>query len=232
MNAVTFCIAGMILYGIICARNVREIYQNLRVERIQRSIISSLAAVVEERDENTGDHIQRTENYVEQLLLRMRKYARYSGLTEDYCSNVAFAAPMHDIGKIRIPDAILNKPGKLTKEEFEIMKRHAAFGGDIIRKTMSDVEEKEYCDIAYNIARYHHERYDGTGYPDGLKGEKIPLEARVMALADVYDALVSERVYKKAFSEEEARKIIMEGSGTQFDSNLVPLFLECVKADE
>jgi response regulator RpfG family c-di-GMP phosphodiesterase len=188
--------------------------------------------VVEERDENTGDHIQRTENYVEQLLLRMRKHARYSGLTEDYCSNVALAAPMHDIGKIKIPDAILNKPGKLTKEEFEIMKRHAAFGGDIIRKTMSDVEEKEYCDIAYNIAHYHHERYDSTGYPDGLRGEEIPLEARVMALADVYDALVSERVYKKAFSEEEARNIIMEGSGTQFDPNLVPLFLECVKADE
>ena len=228
MNAVTFCIAGMIVYGIICARNVREIYQNLRVERIQRSIISSLAAVVEERDENTGNHIQRTESYVEQLLLRMRKHAGYSGLTEDYCSNVALAAPMHDIGKIRIPDAILNKPGKLTKEEFEIMKRHAAFGGDIIRKTMSDVEEGEYCDIAYNIARYHHERYDGTGYPDGLNGEDIPLEARVMALADVYDALVSERVYKKAFSGEEARNIILEGSGTQFDPNLVPLFLECV----
>ena len=166
---------------------------------------------------------------MEQLLLRMRKHAGYSGLTENYCSNVALAAPMHDIGKIRIPDAILNKPGKLTKEEFEIMKRHAAFGGDIIRKTMSDVEEREYCDIAYNIARYHHERYDGTGYPDGLIGDEIPLEARVMALADVYDALVSDRVYKKAFSGEEARNIIMESSGTQFDPNLVPLFLECVK---
>ena len=228
MNALTFCIAGMIVYGIICARNVREIYQNLRVERIQRRIISSLAAVVEERDENTGNHIQRTENYVGRLLLRMKSHDDYSGLTENYCSNVVLAAPMHDIGKIRIPDAILNKPGKLTKEEFEIMKRHAAFGGDIIRKTMSDVEEGEYCDIAYNIARYHHERWDGTGYPDGLSGEDIPLEARVMALADVYDALVSERVYKKAFSVEEARNIILEGSGTQFDPNLVPLFLECV----
>jgi hypothetical protein len=230
MNAVTFCIAGMIVYGIICARNVREIYQNLRVERIQRSIISSLAAVVEERDENTGNHIQRTENYVEQLLLRMRRHDDYSGLTENYCSNVVLAAPMHDIGKIKIPDAILNKPGKLTKEEFEIMKRHAAFGGDIIRRTMSGVEEQDYCDVAYNIARHHHERYDGTGYPDGLKREAIPLEARVMALADVYDALISERVYKKAFSVEEARRIITESSGTQFDPKLVPLFLECVEA--
>ena len=230
MNAVTFCIAGMVLYGIVCARNVREIYQSLRVERIQQSIISSLAAVVEERDENTGDHIQRTERYVEMLLLRMRRHPGYSGLTDNYCSNVVLAAPMHDIGKIKIPDAILNKPGKLTKEEFEIMKHHAAFGGDIIRKTMSDVEEQEYCDIAFNIARHHHERFDGTGYPDGLKGEEIPLEARIMALADVYDALISERVYKKAFSKEEAKRIIMEGSGTQFDPSLVPLFLECVES--
>ena len=228
MNSVTFCLVGMVLYGIICARNVREIHQSLRVERIQQSIISSLAAVVEERDENTGDHIQRTEHYVEMLLQRMRRQARYYGLTDNYCSNVILAAPMHDIGKIRIPDAILNKPGKLTEEEFEIMKLHAGYGGDIIRKTMSDVEEKEYCDIAYNIARHHHERFDGKGYPDGLAGEEIPLEARVMALADVYDALVSDRVYKKALSGEVAKKIIMEGSGTQFDPELVPLFLECV----
>ena len=105
----------------------------------------------------------------------------------------------------------------------EIQKDVCARIGDLIE------EEKEYCDIAYNIARHHHERYDGTGYPDGLKGEEIPLEARIMALADVYDALVSERVYKKAFSGEEARKIMEEGSGTQFDPKLVPLFLECVK---
>jgi hypothetical protein len=228
MNAVTFCAAGMVLYGIICGRNVREIYQSLRVEHIQQSIISSLAAVVEERDEDTGDHIQRTEHYVEKLLQRMRTQPGFSGLTADYCSNVTFAAPMHDIGKIKIPDAILNKPGKLTEEEFEIMKRHAVFGGDIIRKTMDDVEEQAYCDIAFNIARYHHERFDGTGYPDGLKGAEIPLEARIMALADVYDALISERVYKPAYSREEARRIMMEGSGTQFDPTLVPLFLECV----
>ncbi len=229
MNAITFCVAGMVLYGIICARNVREIHQSLRVENIQRSIISSLAAVVEERDEHTGDHIQRTERYVASLLQRMKKQPRYASLSETYCRNVILAAPMHDIGKIRIPDAILNKPGKLTEEEYEIMKRHAALGGDIIRKTMSDVEEKEYCDIAYNIARYHHEHYNGTGYPDGLKGEEIPLEARIMALADVYDALVSERVYKKAFPKEESMRIISESSGVQFDPDLVPLFLECIK---
>lgn len=229
MNAVTFCAVGMVLYGIICVRNVREIHQSLRVEKIQRGIISSLAAVVEERDENTGDHIGRTESYVELLLAKMKKSGEYPLLTKEFCDNVSLAAPMHDIGKIRIPDTILNKPGRLTAEEFEIMKTHSSYGGEIIRKTMSDIEEKAYCDIAYNIARYHHERYDGTGYPDGLAGEDIPLEARIMALADVYDALVSERVYKKAFPKEEAKKIILEGSGTHFDPKLVPLFLECVE---
>ena len=229
LNAVTFCVVGMVLYGVICARNVRELYQSLRVERMQKSIISSLSAIVEERDEGTGDHIRRTENYVEKLLRRMRAHSRYAELTKDFCNYVILAAPMHDVGKIRIPDAILNKPGKLTPEEFEIIKTHSAHGAEIVRKTMSDVEEQAYCDVAYNIARYHHERYDGTGYPDGLKGEEIPLEARIMALADVYDALVSERVYKKAFSKSEARRIILEGSGTQFDPELVPLFLDCLK---
>ena len=229
LNAVTFSVVGMVLYGVICARNIREMYQSVRVEKIQRSIITSLAAVVEERDESTGYHIQRTEDYVGKLLKKMKNDPAFSALTKDYCNNVVLAAPMHDIGKIKISDTILNKPGKLTPEEFAIMKKHSAYGGEIIRKTISDVEEKDYCDIAYNIARFHHERYDGTGYPDGLKGEDIPLEARVMALADVYDALVSERCYKKAFTKEEAIKIIKEGSGTQFDPNLVPMFLECVK---
>jgi HD-GYP domain-containing protein (c-di-GMP phosphodiesterase class II) len=165
---------------------------------------------------------------VEKLLIKMKANDNYSSLTKEYCSNTAMAAAMHDIGKIKIPDSILNKPGRLTEEEYAIMKKHSAYGAEIIQKTMNDVEERDYITIAYNIARYHHERYDGKGYPDGLKGEDIPLEARIMALADVYDALISERVYKKAFSEEKAREIILEGSGTQFDPNLVPLFLECV----
>ena len=231
MNGATFFFVGMVLYSIICTRNIREVYhyQSVRVERLQQHIISSLAAVVEERDNSTGDHILRTGDYVEKLLSRMKKLPEYSSLTKNYCENIVLAAPMHDIGKIKIPDAILNKPAKLTPEEYEIIKKHSDYGGEIIRKTIGNIEEQEYCDIAYNIARYHHERFDGTGYPDGLKGEEIPLEARIMALADVYDALVSERVYKKAFSKEEAISIIQEGAGTQFDPGLVPLFLECVK---
>ncbi|MBQ9413262.1 MAG: HD domain-containing protein [Oscillospiraceae bacterium] len=229
MNAVSFCVIGMVVYGIICARNIRELYQSAHVERIQRSIISSLAEIVEERDENTGGHILRTERYVEKLLLRMRESPDFSELTDAWCGNVVLASLTHDIGKIRVPDAILNKPGKLTDDEYGIIKKHTVFGGDIIRRTMTDVEEQEFCDIAYNIARHHHERYDGRGYPDGLRGEDIPLEARIMALADVYDALVSQRVYKKPLSRKEAARIIRAGSGTQFDPKLVPLFLACVK---
>lgn len=227
-NIAAFSVVGMVLYGVMCTRNIRELYQGSRIEKIQKSIITSLATVLEERDEETGGHIMRCEAYVEKLLERMREQSRYSYLTDDYCSNVVLAAAMHDIGKIKIPDHILNKPGRLTKEEFEVMKKHSEFGAEIIQRTMYDIEEEEYCKIAFNIARYHHERYDGKGYPTGLKGEDIPLEARIMALADVYDALISPRVYKEPYSEEKAKEIILEGSGTQFDPALVPLFLECV----
>ena len=227
-DTVSFSLVAMGLYAVICTRNVKELYQNMRIEKIQNSVISSLATVVEERDENTGGHIMRCEIYVEKLLDRMKSEGSYLQLTKEYRSYIAMAAAMHDIGKIKIPDRILNKPGRLTDEEYDIMKKHSIYGAEIIRKTMGDIEETDYITVAYNIARYHHERYDGKGYPDGLKGEDIPLEARVMALADVYDALISERVYKKAFSVEKAKEIILDGSGTQFDPCLVPLFLECV----
>ena len=229
-DTVSFSLVAMGLYAVICTRNVKELYQNMRIEKIQNSVISSLATVVEERDENTGGHIMRCEIYVEKLLDRMKSEGSYLQLTKEYRSYIAMAAAMHDIGKIKIPDRILNKPGRLTDEEYDIMKKHSIYGAEIIRKTMGDIEETDYITVAYNIARYHHERYDGKGYPDGLKGEDIPLEARVMALADVYDALISERVYKKAFSVEKAREIILDGSGTQFDPCLVPLFLECVRS--
>ena len=228
LNATTFCVVGMILYSVICIRNVRELHQGLRVEHIQKSVISSLATVVEERDENTGSHITRTEVYVTGLIARMRQHEKYADISDEFFNNVILAAPMHDIGKIHIPDAILNKPGRLTPEEFEIMKQHTVYGAEIIRKTLRDVEDESYYRIARNIAKSHHERYDGTGYPDGIRGEDIPLEARIMALADVYDALVSERVYKKPFSKADSRKIIEEGCGTQFDPVLAKLFLQAI----
>jgi len=226
LNIGTFFIIGMVLYGVICVRNVREISQSVRVEKIQQSVISSLATVVEERDENTGDHIQRTSDYVRLLAGAMKQDGKYARVSAEFLKNVLLAAPMHDLGKIRIPDAILNKPGRLTDEEYAVMKQHAAFGAEIIQKTLRGIEEEDYYTVAHNVARHHHERWDGKGYPDGLAGESIPLEARMMALADVYDALVSERVYKKAFSREKACAILREGAGTQFDPELTRLFLK------
>ena len=226
LNVGTFFIIGMVLYGVICVRNVREISQSLRVEKIQQSVISSLATVVEERDENTGEHIQRTSEYVRMLSDAMKADSRYVSVSAEFLNNVQLAAPLHDMGKIRIPDAILNKPGRLTDEEYAVMKRHSAYGAEIIEKTLRVIEEEDYYNVAKNIARHHHERWDGKGYPDGLKGGEIPLEARIMALADVYDALVSKRVYKEAFSKEKACEILREGAGTQFDPDLTRLFLK------
>ena len=226
LNVGTFFIIGMVLYGVICVRNVREISQSLRVEKIQQSVISSLATVVEERDENTGEHIQRTSEYVRMLSDAMKADSRYVSVSAEFLNNVQLAAPLHDMGKIRIPDAILNKPGRLTDEEYAVIKRHSAYGAEIIEKTLQVIEEEDYYNVAKNIARHHHERWDGKGYPDGLKGGEIPLEARIMALADVYDALVSKRVYKEAFSKEKACEILREGAGTQFDPDLTRLFLK------
>ena len=226
LNVGTFFIIGMVLYGVICVRNVREISQSLRVEKIQQSVISSLATVVEERDENTGEHIQRTTEYVRMLSDAMKADSRYVSVSAEFLNNVQLAAPLHDMGKIRIPDAILNKPGRLTDEEYAVMKRHSAYGAEIIEKTLQVIEEEDYYNVAKNIARHHHERWDGKGYPDGLKGGEIPLEARIMALADVYDALLSKRMYKEAFSKEKACEILREGAGTQFDPDLTRLFLK------
>ena len=231
MNVATFCVVGMVLYGIICSRNIREIYQSVRIEKIQQGVITSLATVVEERDESTGNHIQRTSYYVEKIVEQMKKDSKYNYLTEEYYKNLILSAPMHDIGKIKIPDQILNKPGRLTEEEFEIMKKHTEYGGRIILQTINNVEEKEYCDIAYNVACYHHENYNGSGYPKGLKGEEIPLEARIMALADVYDALISERCYKKPINKKDAIKIIKDGSGVKFDPRLAEMFLNSINKD-
>ena len=231
MNMGTFVLIGGVLYGFICVRNIKEISTGVKVEKIQRDVITALATVVEERDENTGGHIVRSGDYVYRLIGKMKKLDKFSNIGDDYFRNVVLAAPLHDIGKIKIPDVVLNKPGKLTDKEYEIIKKHSDYGANIVKKTIYSIENKEYADVAYNIARYHHERWDGTGYPEKLKGEEIPLEARIMALADVYDALISDRVYKKAYSKEVAMKIIEEGSGTQFDPLLASLFIECIKQD-
>lgn len=208
-------------------RDIRQYSEN--VMRMQDGLIILMADMVENRDSDTGDHIQKTAEYVHIILRGLKRNGYYvDQLSPEYVEYVVKSAPLHDVGKIRISDAVLNKPGKLTPEEYEIMKTHATAGKEIIEKAISTVEGENYLTEALNMAAYHHERWDGKGYPEGLKGEEIPLSARVMAVADVFDALTSTRVYKPAFPLEEALKIIEEGKGTQFDPKCVEVFLEAL----
>lgn len=189
-------------------------------------IVAAFATLVENRDNNTGGHIKRTKEYVKIILEEMSRHGKYNRyLSGDYIKNVMKAAPMHDIGKISTPDSILQKPGKLTKEEFDIMKQHSAIGSEIINDTFAEFEDKQYQKIAYEVARYHHEKWNGMGYPEGLKGEEIPLHARIMAIADVFDAVSAKRCYRDAMPLEKCFQIIEEGIGTDFDPELATLFL-------
>ena len=165
--------------------------------------------------------------YVDLILKKMRHDKKYRKvLSKDYINNVSNAAPLHDIGKISTPDRILQKPGKLTDEEFATMKEHAAEGGEIILHTFKDLDNAEFRQIAYEVARHHHEKYNGRGYPDGLAGEQIPLHARIMAIADVFDAVSQKRCYRDAMPLEECFAIIENGIGTDFDPQLAKIFLD------
>ena len=199
--------------------------QKDRISKMQHSMIVVLADMVESRDENTGMHIHKTAEYVRIILEKMKQMGLHKDfITDKYITNVVNSAPLHDIGKIRIPDQILNKPGKLTDEEFAIMKSHAAAGGEMIEKVIKQVPDSSFLKEAKSIAAYHHEKWNGTGYPYGLAGEDIPFSARVMAVADVFDALVSKRIYKPQMPIEKAFSIIREGSGTHFDPEVVDVF--------
>ena len=190
-------------------------------------MLDGFATMVENRDYNTGGHIKRTRAYVNLLLEKMRDDRYYRNiLNKDYMLNVIHAAPLHDIGKIATPDSILQKPGKLTAAEYEIMKQHAATGGDIILQTFYNLDDADFRQIAYEVARFHHEKFNGKGYPDGLAGEQIPLHARIMAIADVFDAVSQKRCYRDAMPLEERFSIIEKGSGSDFDPRLVKIFLD------
>ena len=178
-------------------------------------LILGMATMVESRDNSTGGHIRRTSSVVNLLVQQMKN------LPEDFKKNLIKAAPMHDIGKITIDDAILRKPGRITDEEFEKMKAHTSEGARIIHEILKDTDDDDFKVIAENVAHYHHEKWDGSGYPSGLKGDSIPLEARIMAIADVYDAL---RVYKESYSFEKVNEIILEEMGTQFDPELMEMY--------
>ncbi|MCR5800911.1 MAG: HD domain-containing protein [Lachnospiraceae bacterium] len=223
-----------VLYKAMCrmTANMSEQMRDIRhfadsTEKMQNGLIVTMADMVENRDADTGAHIQKTAAYVRIILNGLKAKGYYtSKLTDKYISAVVMSAPLHDIGKINIPDSVLNKPGKLNDEEYEIMKTHTTAGKKIIENAISTLEGENYLKEARNMAGYHHERWDGKGYPEGLRGEVIPLSARVMAVADVFDALVSPRVYKPPFTFEKAIEIITEGSGKQFDPKCVEVFLE------
>ncbi len=187
-------------------------------------LILGMATMVESRDNSTGGHIRRTSEGVRMLVEAIRKDNVFE-LSDDFCKAVVKAAPMHDLGKIAVDDAILRKPGRFTPEEFGKMKAHAAEGARIVHEILKGTDDVLFQRIAENVAHYHHERWDGSGYPEGLKGDAIPLEARIMAVADVYDALVSKRVYKESMSFEQAHSIIMDGMGKHFDKRLEPYYL-------
>jgi putative two-component system response regulator len=189
--------------------------------------IRALAHLAETRDPETGSHILRTQGYVQQLAIGLRGHPRFADfLTARNIDLVTRSAPLHDIGKVGIPDAILQKPGKLTGEEWEIMKTHAKLGSDAIEQAEADAERPvDFLILAKEITHWHHERWDGSGYPDGLAGDAIPYSARLMALADVFDALISPRVYKAPMSYDQARDIIVAERGKHFDPDVADVFL-------
>ena len=190
-----------------------------KIVEMHNNLILSMAVVVESRDNSTGGHVRRTSDVVRMLIDEIKKDNKFN-LSDEFCRDLIKAAPMHDLGKIAVEDNVLKKPGRFTDEEFEKMKTHAAEGAKIVHEILKDTDDESFKKIAENVAHYHHERMDGSGYPEGLKGEEIPLEARIMAIADVYDALVSKRVYKESMSFEQADKIMMESMGNHFDKRL------------
>ena len=206
---------------------VELVTKQKKMTDMQEHMISGLASLIENRDMETGGHISRTAAYVKKLAELAREDGVYADvLTDHYITLLYTFAPMHDIGKIAIRDNILRKPGRLTPDEYTEMKVHAAEGGAVVRQVLKGITDEESISIASDIATYHHEWWNGCGYPKGLKGERIPLAARIMAIADVYDALISERCYKDAIPPDDAFSTIKVESGTHFDPNLVKVFLD------
>jgi len=192
----------------------------------QLATIVALAKLAESRDDETGQHIERTATFCRVLAKRLRDNPSYAGSIDDtWIETIYHAAPLHDIGKVGIPDNILLKPGKLTSEEFEIMKTHTLIGAKTLQTARNNYPRNTFLNMGVAIARSHHEKWNGSGYPDGLSGENIPLSARIMAVADVYDALRSKRPYKDAFTHEESCSIIRGGSGQHFDPAIVDAFI-------
>ncbi len=212
-------------YNVSLEKEVAE--KTANILHIKDMMVLGMAEMVESRDSSTGGHIKRTSGVIKVFSSKLQEYGDQLHIDETFLQQVVKAAPMHDLGKIAIDDAVLRKPGKYTEEEYAEMKRHAAEGARIVENILCGVEENDFVEIAKNIAHFHHEKWNGKGYPLGLSKTNIPIEARIMALADVFDALVSKRCYKEAFSYDEAFSIIEESLGEHFDPELGKIFLEC-----
>lgn len=225
-------IAIAVIFTMLCQRTVALLRKNTeasrQLENYHSEMVMGFSTLVENKDGSTGGHIKRSTMYVELLAEELKRRGYYADvLTEEYVKNLCMAAPMHDIGKISVPDVILQKPGKLTDEEFAKMKEHAASGGKIVLETFGHLGNKDYTEIAYMVARHHHEKWNGRGYPDGLVRKEIPVCARIMAIADVFDAVSEKRCYRDAMPLEKCFSIIQEGSGQDFDPVMVEVFLDC-----
>ncbi|MBF0256744.1 MAG: response regulator [Gammaproteobacteria bacterium] len=203
------------------------LWEKQQVIAAQSATITALCTLAEIRDNETGNHIRRTQNYIRVLAEQLQDHPRFSAELNEEVINLLFrSAPLHDIGKVAIPDAILHKPDKLTVEEWQVMQTHPVHGRNAIVQAEAEIgDSASFLRYAREIAYSHHEKWDGSGYPEGLAGEAIPLSARLMALADVYDALISKRVYKPAFSHEQSLQIISEGRGSHFDPDMVDALL-------
>jgi response regulator RpfG family c-di-GMP phosphodiesterase len=200
-----------------------ESYRKLQNARM--ATILGLAKLAEYRDEGTGTHLERIREYAKLLAEELAKNPKYAGhITPEYVDDIYQSSILHDIGKVGIPDAVLLKPDKLSDEEFDVIKRHTILGGDAITAIEAKIEGKSFLALGKEIAYNHHEKWDGSGYPRGISGEGIPLSARIIALADVYDALTTRRFYKEAFSHKRSRQMIVDLKGTHFDPEVVDVF--------
>ena len=191
----------------------------------QMATIIALARLAESRDDQTGGHLERVQQYCRLLAEKLSEQMRFGIIDHTFIDNIEYASALHDIGKVAISDLILLKPAELTGEEFELMKTHTELGAHTLQAVSAEYPNNDFVEMGIKIARWHHERWDGSGYPDGLVGEEIPLSARIMAVADVYDALMSQRSYKRPFTHSESREIILSQRGKQFDPDVVDAFL-------